>query len=86
MKNKTKSSALAISVLACLAAAPAQAGLFGSSLGGDIAKESTQIARWIIQADQMMEEIELLKKEFSSGVVLKEQHDVPLTWQEVVTA
>ena len=45
MKNEFKSSALAISVLACLAVAPAHAGLFGSSLGGDIAKESTQIAR-----------------------------------------
>lgn len=84
MRTKIKSSILAASVLAALAA-PAHAGLFGS-LGGDIAKESTQMARWIIQADQMMEEIELLKKQFSSGVVLKEQHDVPLTWQEVVTA
>lgn len=85
MRTKIKSSILAASVLAALAA-PAHAGLFGSSLGGDIAKESTQMARWIIQVDQMMEEIELLKKEFSSGVVLKEQHDVPLTWQEVITA
>lgn len=85
MRKNLKSSFLAVSVLAALAA-PAHAGLFGSSLGGDIAKESTQMARWIIQVDQMMEEIELLKKEFSSGVVLKEQHDVPLTWQEVVTA
>lgn len=85
MRTKLKSSLLALSALACIAA-PAHAGLFGSSLGGDIAKESTQMARWIIQADQMMEEIELLKKQFSSGVVLKEQHDVPLTWQEVVTA
>lgn len=86
MKNKTKSSALAISVLACLAAAPAQAGLFGSSLGGDIAKESTQMARWIIQADQMMEEINLLKDEWKSDVdgKWKPKDDIPLTWQDVV--
>ena len=31
-----------------------------------------------------MEEIELLKKDFSSGIELKKQHDVPLTWQEAV--
>ena len=85
MRTKLKSSLLALSALACIAA-PAHAGLFGSSLGGDIAKESTQMARWIIQADQMMEEIELLKNKFSSGIALKEQHDVPFTWQEVVAA
>lgn len=86
MKNKTKSSALAISVLACLAAAPAHAGLFGSSLGGDIAKESTQMAKWIIQADQMMEQINLLRDGWKSDVdgSWKPDEDVPLTWQEVV--
>lgn len=83
-KAKLKSVALALTASACIAA-PAHAGLFGG-LGGDIAKESTQMARWIIQAEQMMEEIELLKKNYSSGIDLKEQHDVPLTWQDVVAA
>lgn len=44
MRRNLKSSILVASVLAALAA-PVHAGLFGSSLDGNIAKESTQIAR-----------------------------------------
>lgn len=85
MRTKLKFSLLAASVLAALAA-PTHAGLFGSSLGGDIAKESTQMARWIIQAEQMMEEINLLKDAWESDVdgKWKPDEDIPLTWQDVV--
>ena len=85
MKTKLKSSALAISVLASLAAAPAHAGLFGS-LGGDIATETTQIASWALQAKQMFEEIEALTVGFNPGIdgKFREDQDIPLTWQDVV--
>lgn len=84
MRKNLKSSFLAVSVLAALAA-PAYAGLFGS-LGGDIAKESTQIASWALQAEQMIEEIRALTEGVVSPIDGKfnEQEDIPLTWQDVV--
>lgn len=83
-KAKLKSVALALTASACIAA-PAHAGLFGS-LGGDIAKESTQIASWALQAEQMIEEIRALTEGVASPIDGKfnEQEDIPLTWQDVV--